>query len=116
MPCGTAHGHPDTAPSVGHRDPELEGRLSKGPDEVDSAATGATPAGRGALSVKAVDGAGDGHAAPSIRYERPSGSPGVGRERHRGGTGRARSAGPRPSGTGTRTAPEWAPRTATASP
>ncbi|MEU2182235.1 GNAT family N-acetyltransferase [Streptomyces thermolilacinus] len=54
-----AQDHSDTALSVGHQDRELAERLSKGLDEVNFAATGTTPADQGALSVRAVDEAGE---------------------------------------------------------
>ncbi|MEU2623824.1 GNAT family N-acetyltransferase [Streptomyces sp. NPDC007157] len=54
-----AHDHTGTAMSIGHRDPELNERLSKGLDEVNFPATGTTAADQGALSVKVVDDAGE---------------------------------------------------------
>ena len=51
--------HTSTTLSVGHRDPVLNERLSKGLDEVNFPATGTTAADQGALSVKVVDDAGE---------------------------------------------------------
>ncbi|OEJ97653.1 GNAT family N-acetyltransferase [Streptomyces thermolilacinus SPC6] len=59
MLVGMAQDHSDTALSVGHQDRELAERLSTGLDEVNFAATGTTPADQGALSVRAVDEAGE---------------------------------------------------------
>lgn len=56
---GMAQVHSYTALSVGHQDRELAERLSQGLDEVNFAATGTAPADQGALSVKAVDEAGE---------------------------------------------------------
>ncbi|GAA2764361.1 hypothetical protein GCM10010103_34020 [Streptomyces paradoxus] len=54
-----AHDHSDATVSVGHRDAELNERLSSGLDEVNFPATGTTAADQGALSVKAVDDTGE---------------------------------------------------------
>ncbi|MER5226822.1 GNAT family N-acetyltransferase [Streptomyces flaveus] len=53
------HDHTAAAIHVGHRDSELNERLSSGLDEVNFPATGTTAADQGALSVKAVDDNGD---------------------------------------------------------
>ncbi|MFE3073953.1 GNAT family N-acetyltransferase [Streptomyces sp. NPDC059247] len=45
--------------SVGHRDPELDARLSRGLDEVNFPATGTTAADQGSLTVKVTDDAGE---------------------------------------------------------
>ncbi|MEV2202355.1 GNAT family N-acetyltransferase [Streptomyces fradiae] len=50
--------HAGTALSVGHEDHDLAERLSKGLDAYNFAATGTSLADQGALSVRAVDGAG----------------------------------------------------------
>ncbi|MFE1578329.1 GNAT family N-acetyltransferase [Streptomyces fradiae] len=50
--------HAGTALSVGHEDRDLAERLSKGLDAYDFAATGTSLADQGALSVRAVGGAG----------------------------------------------------------
>jgi len=54
-----AHEHTAATVSVGHRDPELNERLSKGLDEVNFPATGTTAADQGSLSVKVVDESGE---------------------------------------------------------
>jgi GNAT superfamily N-acetyltransferase len=51
--------HPDAVLSVGHRDAELNERLSAGLDEINFPATGTTAADQGTLSVKVVDDFGD---------------------------------------------------------
>ncbi|MEU6096921.1 GNAT family N-acetyltransferase [Streptomyces sp. NPDC047079] len=53
------HDHMGGRLSVGHRDSELDERLSRGLDEVNYPATGTTEADQGALSVKAVDDTGE---------------------------------------------------------
>lgn len=54
-----AHEHMGVTLSVGQRDADLDERLSQGLDEFNFPATGTTDADQGALSVKAVDGAGE---------------------------------------------------------
>jgi ribosomal protein S18 acetylase RimI-like enzyme len=54
-----SHDHDGGALSIGHEDPELSERLSKGLDEVNYPATGTTAADQTSLSVKAVDDAGE---------------------------------------------------------
>ena len=59
MLCGMAHDYVGAALTVGHRDSELNERLSKGLDEINFPATGTTAADEGTLSVKIVDDTGD---------------------------------------------------------
>ncbi|MCN9240480.1 GNAT family N-acetyltransferase [Streptomyces sp. RY43-2] len=54
-----AHDYADTALTIGHKDPELNERLSQGLDEINFPATGTTADDEGTLSVKAVDGGGE---------------------------------------------------------
>ncbi|MEV5987781.1 GNAT family N-acetyltransferase [Streptomyces sp. NPDC052051] len=54
-----AHDYAATALTIGHKDPELNERLSQGLDEINFPATGTTAADEGTLSVKAVDGGGE---------------------------------------------------------
>ena len=54
-----SHDHLGGALSVGHEDPALSERLSKGLDEWNFPATGTTVADQGTLSVKAVDADGE---------------------------------------------------------
>ncbi len=53
------HDHSGAALTVGHRDPELNARLSEGLDEFNFRATGTTAADQGTLSVKVVDDSGE---------------------------------------------------------
>ncbi|MFD7548793.1 GNAT family N-acetyltransferase [Streptomyces sp. NPDC059578] len=54
-----AHDHTGGTLGIGHRDSELSERLSRELDEVNFPATGTTAADQGALSVQAVDDAGE---------------------------------------------------------
>ncbi|MET9953019.1 GNAT family N-acetyltransferase [Streptomyces sp. NPDC006339] len=54
-----ANEHTRATLSVGHRDAALDERLSRGLDEINFPATGTTAADQGALTVKAVDEAGE---------------------------------------------------------
>ena len=56
---GMTDDHSAATVSVGHRDPELNERLSEGLDEVNFAATGTSAADQTSLSVKVVDEAGE---------------------------------------------------------
>jgi GNAT superfamily N-acetyltransferase len=59
MLCRMVQDRPGAVLSVGHRDAELNARLSDGLDEINFPATGTTAADQGTLSVKVLDDTGE---------------------------------------------------------